>query len=151
MDPKPPQLQDENPPKIPSNPTQNHIRFSNTTTADKCNFDPFHQRRRKLERFMDTFRTVVIKIASSGGPLTAARQMLIEERLRDFFTDFHTPDHPTYSAMINRAIRDLNEEGGSSEESISEFIRKQFDDLPWAHSTLLKHHLRKLCECGDSR
>lgn len=52
--------------------------------------------------------------------------------------------------MIERAIRELNKDGwGSSEESISNFIRKEYDDLPWLHFTLLKHHLGALCDCGS--
>lgn len=51
--------------------------------------------------------------------------------------------------MIERAIQELNEKGGSSEESISEFIKKEYDDLPWAHYTMLKHHLVQLCESGE--
>ncbi|KAI3717495.1 hypothetical protein L1987_69145 [Smallanthus sonchifolius] len=48
--------------------------------------------------------------------------------------------------MIYRAIGELNKKGGSSEKSISKFIKKEYADLPWAHSTLLKHHLEKLCD-----
>lgn len=51
--------------------------------------------------------------------------------------------------MIERAIQELNEEGGSTEESISNFIRKEYDDLPWSHTTLLNHHLLELCKCGN--
>ncbi|GKU98044.1 hypothetical protein SLEP1_g11098 [Rubroshorea leprosula] len=51
--------------------------------------------------------------------------------------------------MIRRAIVELNEVKGSSEEVISRFIEKENKDLPWAHVTLLKHHLRKLCWDGE--
>lgn len=51
--------------------------------------------------------------------------------------------------MIDRAIGELNEPEGCTEESISKFIRRSYDDLPWSHSTLLNHHLQKLCECGE--
>lgn len=51
--------------------------------------------------------------------------------------------------MIERALQELNEELGSSEDSILKFIKKEYNNLPWAHSTLLKHHLGKLCEYGD--
>ena len=51
--------------------------------------------------------------------------------------------------MVQRAIQELNEKGGSSEESISNYIKKEYNDLPWAHCTLLKHHLSKLCEYGE--
>ncbi|KAI7993766.1 HMG-Y-related protein A [Camellia lanceoleosa] len=100
---------------------------------------------------MENFRALAVKLASSDRdrPLTESRKTLIEKRLRDFFPDFHTPNHPTYASMIYRAILELKEPEGSTEESISEFIRKQYDDLPWAHFTLLKHHLQKLCESGE--
>ena len=48
--------------------------------------------------------------------------------------------------MIRKAIEVLNEEGGSSEKAISEFIVKEYENLPLAHEAILKHHLRKLCE-----
>lgn len=51
--------------------------------------------------------------------------------------------------MIESAINELGEEGGSSEESISQLIRKEYLDLPWAHDALLKHHLGNLCEDGS--
>ncbi|GMP93592.1 hypothetical protein CsSME_00043355 [Camellia sinensis var. sinensis] len=100
---------------------------------------------------MENFRALAVQLASSDPdrPLTESRKALIEKRLRDFFPDFHTPNHPTYASMIYRAIMELKEPEGSTEESISEFIRKRYDDLPWAHFTLLKHHLQKLCESGE--
>lgn len=51
--------------------------------------------------------------------------------------------------MIITALKELSEEQGSSEESISKFIKSKYDDLPWAHSTFLKLHLWKLCESGE--
>lgn len=52
--------------------------------------------------------------------------------------------------MIKRAIKELNEEGGSTEEAISEFIRREHEGvLPLAHVTILDIHLRKLCLDGD--
>lgn len=53
------------------------------------------------------------------------------------------------SQMIERAIQELGEKGGSTEESISRFLEKEYESLPWAHSMLLKHHLGKLCESGE--
>ncbi|KAK1423129.1 hypothetical protein QVD17_18424 [Tagetes erecta] len=72
--------------------------------------------------------------------------LLIEQCFPQFFADFQTPNHPPYAAMIYQAIRKLNKKGGSSEKSISKYIKKEYADLPWAHSTLLKHHLEKLCD-----
>lgn len=51
--------------------------------------------------------------------------------------------------MIHKAIEELNEKKGSSEDSISKYIRNQHTDLPLAHSSLLKHHLGKLCGSGE--
>lgn len=51
--------------------------------------------------------------------------------------------------MIQRAIAELNEEGGSTQEAISEFIRERFDCLPLAHESFLSHHLKKLSESGE--
>lgn len=51
--------------------------------------------------------------------------------------------------MIQRAIAELNEEGGSTQEAISKFIREQFDCLPLAHESFLSHHLKKLSESGE--
>jgi len=50
--------------------------------------------------------------------------------------------------MIKRAIKELNEKSGSSEEAISECIKREYDDLPWAHVRVLDVHLRKLCLDG---
>ncbi|CAA3014792.1 3-ketoacyl- thiolase 2, peroxisomal [Olea europaea subsp. europaea] len=47
------------------------------------------------------------------------------------------------------ALQELNEKWGSSEDSISKIIEKEYKNLPWAHLTLLKHHLEKLCESGE--
>ncbi|KAA8529055.1 hypothetical protein F0562_033457 [Nyssa sinensis] len=96
---------------------------------------------------MDWFRNGVMLIENFDGfdgPVTAARKTRIENHLREFFTNIHTPDHPTYTAMIHKAIKELNEEEGSSKNSISEFIRKEYDDLPCAHSTVLDYHMEKL-------
>jgi hypothetical protein len=46
--------------------------------------------------------------------------------------------------MINKAIKELNDECGSTEREISEFIRREYEDLPTAHATILQLNLRKL-------
>ncbi|KNA07633.1 hypothetical protein SOVF_170060, partial [Spinacia oleracea] len=51
--------------------------------------------------------------------------------------------------MIHNAIKGLNEKDGSKEESISEFIKANYDDLPWAHDAYLRHHLSELCKNGE--
>lgn len=95
---------------------------------------------------MEKFRDVVMKLSENAGP---ELKILIQDHLTNFISGFHTPDHPPYAAMIHRAIEELNEKRGSSEESISEYIKKQHTDLPLAHNSLLKYHLGKLCDCGE--
>ncbi|KAL0396717.1 UNVERIFIED_CONTAM: hypothetical protein Scaly_0120100 [Sesamum calycinum] len=101
---------------------------------------------------MENFRALILKLAEeaqSGNPSTAPAQTYVPSLLNQFFSQYKTPDHPPYSAMIERALRELNEKGGSREESISQFLEKEYNALPWAHSTLLKDHLGELCESGD--
>ncbi|CAI9785447.1 unnamed protein product [Fraxinus pennsylvanica] len=100
---------------------------------------------------MAKFQEVIMKLAETypNAPLTAARKSILQDRTSQLLSQSQTPDHPPYAAMIERAIQELNEKWGSSEDSISKFIEKEYNNLPWAHSTLLKHHLRKLCESGE--
>ncbi|XP_052204525.1 uncharacterized protein LOC127809623 [Diospyros lotus] len=100
---------------------------------------------------MENFTALVMKLAASdpSKPLTPGRKAVIEKHLRNCFTEFRTPKHPTYAAMIYKALLGLKDDGGSTEGSISEFIRKEYDDLPWAHFTYLKHNLKKLCDSGE--
>lgn len=51
--------------------------------------------------------------------------------------------------MIQEAISELHEEGGSSEETISSFLEKKYEGLPWGHASFLSHHLKKLCRNGE--
>lgn len=44
---------------------------------------------------------------------------------------------------------ELNDQNGSTSEAISEFIRREYEDLPWAHSKILSIHLRRMCEVGE--
>lgn len=55
----------------------------------------------------------------------------------------------TFLQMILRAIAELKEDGGSTAEAISKFIKQNFEDLPWAHASLLSHHLKRLCQRGE--
>lgn len=48
--------------------------------------------------------------------------------------------------MILTAITELNEAGGSCQEAVSEFIKSKYESLPFAHTSLLSHHLAKLVE-----
>ncbi|KAF7131736.1 hypothetical protein RHSIM_Rhsim09G0066300 [Rhododendron simsii] len=110
-----------------------------------------HHQVRNQPQAMANFKAFVMAIAASDPkrPLTPPLKTFIENRLNDFFRDPHTPDHPPYAAMIITALKELSEERGSSEESISKFIKSKYDDLPWAHSTFLRLHLWKLCESGE--
>ncbi|KAG2300753.1 hypothetical protein Bca52824_037225 [Brassica carinata] len=86
----------------------------------------------------------MVNLANSRG-LLLPESRLFEQRFLDLCLS-PTPDHPTYSAMIFIAITELNEEGGSSEEAISEFIKSRYESLPFAHTSFLNHHLAKLVE-----
>lgn len=48
--------------------------------------------------------------------------------------------------MIQSALDGLKEKGGSTEEAISEFIQQKYQDLPVAHTSLLRLHLKKLSQ-----
>ncbi|PIN25978.1 hypothetical protein CDL12_01257 [Handroanthus impetiginosus] len=100
----------------------------------------------------ENFRSLLMKCAIASTPtksLTPPQKAFIEKSIQEFFPTVHTPDHPPYAWMIENAIKQLNEEGGSNEESISKFILEEHKDLPWAHAAFLKHHLRKLSESGN--
>ncbi|CAH8281620.1 unnamed protein product [Eruca vesicaria subsp. sativa] len=95
-------------------------------------------------RKVENLRASMVKLANSRG-LLLPESRLFEQRLLDMCLS-RAPDHPTYSAMIFIAITELNEEGGSCEEAISEFIKSRYESLPFAHTSLLSHHLAKLVE-----
>ncbi|CDP00776.1 unnamed protein product [Coffea canephora] len=99
---------------------------------------------------MEKLKGAVMKLLNNQAntPLSETHKARVEERLTQFLSPLHSPEHPPYAWMIERALQELNERGGSTEESISKFIRKEYDDLPWAHHTMLKHHLVQLCESG---
>lgn len=103
------------------------------------------------ESTMKMFREAVVKMANTypNKPLSDDQNNIIRDQFNRFFSVQRTPEHPPYAWMIERALRELREKGGSTEESISNFIRKEYDDLPWFHSTLLNHHLLELCKCGN--
>ncbi|XP_010681940.2 uncharacterized protein LOC104896830 [Beta vulgaris subsp. vulgaris] len=100
---------------------------------------------------MDKFKETIFRLAKShpNKPLSPSQISFIEEQLLLTFPLLRTPTHPTYSVMIQNAIKELNEEDGSNEESISEYIKANYDDLPWAHVTYLSHHLRELCNNNE--
>ncbi|KFK25232.1 hypothetical protein AALP_AA8G084500 [Arabis alpina] len=96
------------------------------------------------ERKVENLRTFMVNLANSRG-FSLPETKLFDQKFLDLCL-YRTPDHPTYSAMIFVAITDLNEEGGSGEEAISEFIKSKYKNLPFAHRSLLSHHLTKLVE-----
>ncbi|CAN7068948.1 hypothetical protein BRARA_J02398 [Brassica rapa] len=96
------------------------------------------------ERKAENLRAFMVNLANSRG-LLIPESRLFEQRFLDLCLS-RAPDHPTYSAMIFTAITELNESGGSCEEAISEFIKSKYESLPFAHTSLLSHHLAKLVE-----
>ncbi|XP_010926964.1 uncharacterized protein [Elaeis guineensis] len=60
-----------------------------------------------------------------------------------------TPDHPPYAEMVRVALRELAEEGGSTEASISRYIQSNYTRLPPGHSRLLPYYLGKFVAAGD--
>ncbi|TMW83130.1 hypothetical protein EJD97_002814 [Solanum chilense] len=101
---------------------------------------------------MDKLREGIVKMSNSApnAPLPETQNLILQQHLHHYLSDLQTtPDHPPYTWMIEKALEVLNEEGGSKEESISEFITKNNDSLPRAHTTMLKHHLEKMCERGE--
>ncbi|XP_048447471.1 probable serine/threonine-protein kinase kinX [Pyrus x bretschneideri] len=94
---------------------------------------------------------VMKKLANSNTSQTLTPELMsrIKISLSEAYPMFFTADHPTYAVMIQKAVAELNEEGGSTEEAVSKFIREHFDCLPLAHERLLSHHLKKLSESGE--
>ncbi|MCD7450586.1 hypothetical protein HAX54_007382 [Datura stramonium] len=110
------------------------------------------QKKKNHEGSMDKLREAILKLSNSApnGPLSITQNSFLQQSLTNFLSCLHTtPDHPPYAWMIEKALRELNEKGGSSEDSIAKFIKKEYDSLPWAHMTLLKHHLQKMSEKGE--
>ncbi|KAJ0077845.1 hypothetical protein Patl1_37061 [Pistacia atlantica] len=112
------------------------LRSSGKVEAMETQDDDSH--RRRFENLM--------RLIESSCPSLLLRRKEIE---RHFSKLTHIPDHPPYAYMIQRAISELNELGGSSEETISKFIEAEYEDLPFAHASLLTHHLQKLVKKGD--
>ncbi|KAL9166611.1 hypothetical protein ABFS82_05G041200 [Erythranthe guttata] len=111
-----------------------------------------HVEQNSQRKAMEKFHRVIFKLAEThpnAPPLAPAFRTLLVDRLNQFGSQYKTPDHPPYYAMIEKALRELSEKQGSSEDSISQFLEKEYENLPWAHSMLLKHHLQKLCESGE--
>ncbi|KAB2632350.1 leucine-rich repeat-containing protein [Pyrus ussuriensis x Pyrus communis] len=94
---------------------------------------------------------VMKKFVNSNTSQTLTPELMsrIKISLSEAYPVFFIADHPTYAVMIQKAVAELNEEGGSTEEAVSKFIREHFDCLPLAHERLLSHHLKKLSESGE--
>ena len=98
---------------------------------------------------MDKLREGIVKMSNSApnAPLSETQNFILQEHLHYYLSGLQTtPGHPPYTWMIEKALEALNEEGGSKEESISEFITKNNNSFPRANTTMLKHHLEKMCE-----
>ncbi|GAA0151214.1 hypothetical protein LIER_09984 [Lithospermum erythrorhizon] len=99
---------------------------------------------------MASLREAIMEhIKSKQKSLKPTQISSIEQRLTQMASQFHTPHHPPYAAMIERAVLELKQKGGSTEKSISDFIKREYDDLPWPHSSLLKRHLALLSKDGE--
>ena len=101
---------------------------------------------------MDKLREGIVKMSNSepNASLSESHNSILRQHLDIIMSGLQTtPDHPPYAWMIEQALHELDEEEGSDEDSISEFIIKNNDSLPRAHKIMLKHHLEKMCERGE--
>nr|XP_025884121.1 uncharacterized protein LOC112940338 [Solanum lycopersicum] len=101
---------------------------------------------------MDKLREEIVKMSNSepNASLSESHNSILRQHLDIIMSGLQTtPDHPPYAWMIEQALQELDEEEGSDEDSISEFIIKNNDSLPRAHKIMLKHLLEKMCERGE--
>ncbi|XP_016202594.1 transcription regulatory protein SNF2 isoform X2 [Arachis ipaensis] len=110
------------------------------------NNDEHSRRNRIIANLKDSLLSQLAKSNPSLSLETRHVSSLIQQRLKKMFPSFHTPTHPPYALMIHRAISELNDNKGSTEEEISNFIVKEYEDLPWAHKKILGIQLEKLCQ-----
>ncbi|XP_011031098.1 PREDICTED: uncharacterized protein LOC105130342 [Populus euphratica] len=82
---------------------------------------------------------MIVKMASQD----QTKMLRIKQQLA---TIDHTPDHPVYPVMVHEAIMDLNEEGGSTKDAISQFIMRKYDVFQVVHVAKLIEQLEKLVE-----
>ncbi|XP_059428931.1 uncharacterized protein LOC132192135 isoform X2 [Corylus avellana] len=104
--------------------------------------------RLKLKKIIDVAMTKYTHLNAYNN-VGSGLNNYIEQCIYEKLSDLRTPNHPTYALMIRRAIEQLNEEKGSTEEAISKFIKEDVEDLPLAHASFLSHHLNKLSESGE--
>ncbi|WOG89003.1 hypothetical protein DCAR_0208239 [Daucus carota subsp. sativus] len=145
MEPKPPPEENRSPvPENQENEQKEHALVDHQSKGSPhCEGEDI-----KKAKSLEFFKAKVFEFARDSR-MSPERILLIERRLPELVIDLHVPDHPPYATMIHKAITELDETGGSTEEAISLCIKKEQNDLPWAHASLLKHHLKKLCEMGD--
>ncbi|KAL4344793.1 hypothetical protein HN51_062895 [Arachis hypogaea] len=110
------------------------------------NDDEHFRRNRIIANLKDSLLSQLVKSNPSLSLETRHVSSLIQQHLKKMFPSFHTPTHPPYALMIHRVISELNENKGSTEEEISNFIVKEYDDLPWAHKKILCIQFEKLCQ-----
>ncbi|KAJ4834919.1 hypothetical protein Tsubulata_032573 [Turnera subulata] len=126
-----------------ASPGENHYSPTNTTTSTPENIDQRQQRTLQMlkDATLETARNTLHR------PLSMQEQARLDARLVNLIPEILSrsrPDHPPYAEMIYEAINSLREEAGSSQASISSFIKSHHPDLPWAHETFLSHHLNRL-------
>ncbi|KAK6790716.1 hypothetical protein RDI58_009797 [Solanum bulbocastanum] len=111
------------------------------------------KQKKEEQMSMKKLRETIVKMANSepNVRLSEKQKVVLQQRISQFFSRLTTPDHPPYAWMIEKALQELKEKGGSSEDSISKFIMKEHASLPYAHTTMLKHHLQKMTEKGEIR
>lgn len=103
-----------------------------------------------MSQLRDSLLSQLTQLNPSLTPSTITdRSSFIQSRLQELFHSFRTPTHPPYALMINKAITELKGKIGSTEEAISEFVKREYEDLPWAHGKILSLHLKRLCETGE--
>ncbi|CAN6712419.1 unnamed protein product [Malus baccata var. baccata] len=123
------------------------VRCSSSTEGEEGREeDPLHG-----QMINNLASAVMKKLTNSNTSQTLTPELMsrIKKSLSQAYPVFFTADHPTYAVMIQKAVAELNEEGGSTEKAVSKFIREHFDCLPLAHERFLSHHLKKLSESGE--
>ncbi|XP_074301901.1 uncharacterized protein LOC141633313 isoform X1 [Silene latifolia] len=102
---------------------------------------------------MDKLNNTLLDLLHSNPnyPFSLSQFSILQNALlRNLSDSEKTPTHLPYSAMIQASIVKLDEECSlTTEKMISEHILKNYQGLPWAHTTILKHHLDKLCQGGE--
>ncbi|CAK7349612.1 unnamed protein product [Dovyalis caffra] len=116
--------------------------FTNTTALENYNQYESNKRHRSGV-ILEELSTFILP-----QPVSAQTAMHIDEMLAGIH--YYTPEHAPYSEMIHRAIDHALKEGkGSSQASISLYLKSQYHDLPWAHESFLSHHLALLATKGE--